>query len=86
LNISQAEKQKLELLISKPSDLFQIDTLNLLQFILFLLSQSLGANTVVTQKVNKDLIAVGKDHQYKILGQTELAECTKLGQNFLYEG
>jgi len=97
------------LLISKPSDLFQIDTLylhtnktltlilhvpmvseenklNLLQFIPFLLSQSLGANTAVTPKVNKDIIAVGKDHQYKILGQTDLAGCTKLGQNFLCKG
>jgi len=50
------------------------------------LSQSLGANTTVTPKVNKDLIAGGKYHQYKILGQTNLAGCTKLGQNFLCEG
>ncbi len=49
-------------------------------------SQSLGANTTVTPKVDKDLIAVGKHHQYKILGQTDLAACTKLGQNFLCEG
>ena len=105
----QADKQGLELLISQPSDLFQIDTsymhgnktitlilhvpmvaednkLNLLQFIPFPLSQSLGANTTVTPKVDKDLIAVGKHHQYKILGQTDLAACTKLGQNFLCEG
>lgn len=105
----QADKQGLELLISKPSDLFQIDTsylhsnktvtlilhvpmvsednkLNLLQFIPFPLSQSLGANTTITPKVDKDLIAVGKQHQYKILGQTDLAACTKLGQNFLCEG
>ena len=60
--------------------------LNLLQFIPFPLSQSLGANTTVTPKVDKDLIAVGKHHQYKILGQTDLAACTKLGQNFLCEG
>jgi hypothetical protein len=60
--------------------------LNLLQFIPFPLSQSLGANTTVTPKVNKDLIAVGKHHQYKILGQTDQAACTKLGQNFLCEG
>ena len=106
---NQAEQQKLELLISKPSDLFQIETsylhsnktvtlilhvpmvaednkLNLLQFIPFPLSQSLGANTTVTPKVEKDLIAVGRNHQYKILGQTDLAACTKLGQNFLCEG
>jgi len=93
---NQAEKQKLELLISKPLDLFQINTsylntdktltlilhipmvarenkLNLLHFIPFLLSKSLGANTTVTHKVNKDLSAVGKDHQYKILGQMDLA-------------
>jgi hypothetical protein len=105
----QAEKQGLELLITQPSDLFQIDTsymhgnktvtlilhvpmvaednkLNLLQFIPFPLSQSLGANTTVTPKVDKDLIAVGKHLQYKILGQTDLAACTKLGQNFLCEG
>ncbi len=60
--------------------------LNLLQFIPFPLSQSLAANTTVTPKVDKDLIAVGKHHQYKILGQTNLAACTKLGQNFLCEG
>jgi hypothetical protein len=60
--------------------------LNLLQFIPFPLSQSLGANTTVTPKVYKDLIAVGKHHQYKILGQTDLAACTKLGQNFHCEG
>ena len=105
----QADKQDLTLLISQPSDLFQIDTsylhgnktvtlilhvpmvaennkLNLLQFIPFPLSQSLGANTTVTPKVDKDLIAVGADHQYKILGQTDLAACTKLGHNFLCEG
>ena len=105
----QADKQGLELLISKPSDLFQIETsylhenktvtlilhvpmvaeenkLNLLQFIPFPLSQSLGANTTVTPKVEKDLIAVGRHHQYKILGQTDLAACTKHGQNFLCEG
>ena len=106
---SQAEQSKLELLISKPSDLFQIETsylhtnktltlilhvpmvaeenkLNLLQFIPFPLSQSLGANTTVTPKVDQDLIAVGKDHQYKLLGHTDLASCTKLGLNFLCEG
>ena len=105
----QAEKQGLELLITQPSDLFQIDTsnmhsnktiklilhfpmvaednkLNLLQFIPFPLSQSLGANTIVTPKVDKNLIAMGKHHQYKILGQTNLAACTKLGQNFLCKG
>ncbi len=53
--------------------------LNLLQFIPFPPSQSLGANTTVTPKVDKDLIAVGKHHQYKILGQTDLAACAKLG-------
>ena len=84
---NQAELSNLELLISKPSDLFQIDSsylhtnktltlilhvpmvaeekkLNLLQFIPFPLSQSLGANTTVTPKVEQDLIAVGKNHQY----------------------
>jgi len=106
---SQAEQSKLELLITKPSDLFQIETsylhtnktltlilhvpmvaeenkLNLLQFIPFPLSQSLGANTTVTPKVDQDLIAVGKNHQYKLLGHTDLAGCTKLGLNFLCEG
>jgi hypothetical protein len=56
--------------------------LNLLQFISFPFSQSLGANTTVTPKVEEDLIAVGKDHQYKLLGHTDLAGCTKLGLNF----
>ena len=106
---NQAEQSKLELLITKPSDLFQIETsylhtnktltlilhvpmvaeenkLNLLQFIPFPLSQSLGANTTVTPQVDQDLIAVGKDHQYKLLGHTDLAGCTKLGLNFLCEG
>ena len=106
---NQAEQSKLELLITKPSDLFQIETsylhtnktltlilhvpmvaeenkLNLLQFIPFPLSQSLGANTTVTPQVDQDLIAVGKDHQYKLLGHTDLTGCTKLGLNFLCEG
>jgi hypothetical protein len=106
---NQAEQSNLELLISKPSYLFQIDTsylhtnktltlilhvpmvaeenkLNLLQFIPFPLSQSLGANTTVTPKVDQDLIAVGKNHQCKLLGHTNLAGCTKLGLNFLCEG
>jgi len=106
---NQAEQSNLELLISKPSDLFQIDTsylhtnktltlilhvpmvaeenkLNLLQFIPFPLSQSLGANTTMTPKVEQDLIAEGKNHQYKLLGHTNLAGCTKLGLNFLCEG
>ena len=106
---SQAEQSKLELLITKPSDLFQLETsylhtnktltlilhvpmvaeenkLNLLQFIPFPLSQSLGANPTVTPKVDQDLIAVGKDHQYKLLGHTDLAGCTQLGLNFLCEG
>jgi hypothetical protein len=60
--------------------------LKLSQFIPFPLSQSLGANTTVTPKVDKDLIAIGKHHQYKILGQTDLAACTKLGKKFLCEG
>jgi hypothetical protein len=60
--------------------------LNLLQFIPFPLSQSLGANTTVTHKVEEDLIAIGKDHQYKLLGHTDLAGCTKLGLNFLCKG
>ncbi len=82
---NQAEQSNLELLISKPSDLFQIETsylhtnktltlilhvpmvgeenkLNLLQFIPFPLSKSLGANTTVTPKVEEELIAVGKYH------------------------
>jgi len=40
----------------------------------------------VTPKVEQDLIAVGKDHQYKLLGHTDLAGCTKLGLSFLCEG
>jgi len=105
----QADQQKLEILISKPLDLFQINIsylhtyktltliqhvpivaeenkLNLLQFIPFPLSQSLGANTTLTPKVEEDLIAVGKNHQYKLLGHTDLIGCTKLGQNFLCKG
>ena len=60
--------------------------LNLLQFIPFPLSQSLEAITKVTPKVNKDIIAVGKNYQYKILEQTDVAACTKLGQNFICKG
>jgi hypothetical protein len=99
----------MELLITKPSDLLQIEVsylhgngnltlvihapmvtadnkLNLYQYIPFPLSHSLGANVSITPLLNKDLIAVGKQHQYKILGQTDLAACTKMGQNFLCEG
>ena len=36
--------------------------LNLLQFIPFPLLQSLGANTTITPKVDKDLIAVSKHY------------------------
>jgi hypothetical protein len=105
----RATSQGMELLITKPSDLLQIDVsylhgygnltlvihapmvsadnkLNLYQYIPFPLSQSLGANVSITPMVNKDLIAVGKQHQYKILGQSDLAACTKMGQNFLCEG
>jgi len=40
----------------------------------------------VTPKVEEDLIPVGKNHRFKFLGHTDLAGCTKLGQNFLCEG
>jgi len=43
--------------------------LNLLQFIPSPLSQSLGVSTTKTPKVNKDLIAVGKNYQYKIMAK-----------------
>jgi hypothetical protein len=60
--------------------------LNLLQYIPFPLSQTLDMNTTITPKVDQDLLAIGNDYQFKLLGQTDLATCTKLGNTYLCEG
>jgi hypothetical protein len=86
INTSYLHGNKTVTLILQVPMVSEENKLNLLQFTPFPLSQSLGANTTITPKVDKDLIAVGKHHQYKILGQTNLAACTKLGQNFFCEG
>jgi hypothetical protein len=62
IDISYLHGNKTVTLILHVPMVSEENKLNLLQFIPFPLSQSLGANTTVTPKVDKDLIALGKHH------------------------
>jgi hypothetical protein len=61
--------------------------LQLLQFIPFPLSQTMAYNSSITPKVgNQDLLAIKTRRgqtEYKVLSQSDLIGCTKLGTNYL---
>jgi hypothetical protein len=101
----------MDLLISAPSDLFQIDVsyfykshtnelniflhvpmvnpsklLKFFQFIKFPLAQNLGSNLTMMPTINEDLLAIGQDHQFNLLSQSDLNSCTQYGSTYLCKG
>ena len=106
-----AQRRNMDLQISAPSDLFQIDVsyfhksssqelniflhapmvkpnklLKFFQFIKFPLSQSMGQNLTMMPNVEQDLLAIGQDHQFNLLSQSDLNSCTKYGSTYLCKG
>jgi hypothetical protein len=82
----------MELLINAPSDLFQVDVLYFFkaaskefQFIKFTLSHSIEQNLTIMSCVEKDLLAVGQEYQFKLLGQSDLTSCTRYGNYLLMQ-
>jgi hypothetical protein len=101
----------MDLLISAPSDLFQIDVsyfyksrinefniflhvplvnpsklLKFFQFIKFPLAQNLGSNLTIMPNIVQDLLAIGQDHQFNFLSQSDLNSCTQYGTTYLCKG
>ena len=87
----------MDLLISAPSDLFQIDVsyfykshtnklniflhipmvnlnklLKFFQFIKFSLAQNLGSNLTMMPNIDQDVLAIGQEHQFNMLNQSDL--------------
>ena len=106
-----AHQGNMDLLISAPSDLFQIDVsyffkshlnelniflhvpmvnpsklLKFFQFIKFPLAQNLGSNLTMMPNINRDLLAIGQDHQFNLLSQSDLNSCTQYGATYLCKG
>ena len=107
----KAENQHMELLISAPSDLFQVEVsyfykpekkeinifvhipmvkpnkmLKFFQYIKFPMTQTIGQNYSLMPHMEKDLLAVGADHQFKILSQSDLTSCNKYASTYLCKG
>ncbi len=106
-----AHNGNMDLLISAPSDLFQIDVsyfykshqnelniflhvpmvnpnklLKFFQFIKFPLAQNLGSNLTMMPNINQDLLAIGQNHQFNLLSQSDLNSCTQYGTTYLCKG
>ena len=106
-----AHQGNMDLLITAPSDLFQIDVsyfykshtnelniflhvpmvnpnklLKFFQFIKFPLAQNLGSNLTMMPNINEDLLAIGQDHQFNLLSQSDLNSCTQYGSTYLCKG
>ena len=107
----KADKLNMELLLSTPADLFQVEVsyfykpetmeinmflhvpmvkqeklLKFFKFIKFPLTQTTTTNFSMVPHVESDLLAVGQNHQYKILSQSDLIDCEHLGTTFLRKG
>ena len=60
--------------------------LKFFQFIKFPLSQSMGQNLTMMPNVEQDLLAIGQEHQFNLLSQSDLTACTKYGSTYLCKG
>jgi hypothetical protein len=101
----------MDLLITAPADLFQIDVsyfyksrtnklniflhvpmvnpnklLKFFQFIKFPLAQNLGSNLTMMPNIEQDLLAIGQEHQFNLLSQSDLNSCTQYGTTYLCKG
>ena len=63
-----------------------IKLLKFFQLIKFPLSQSLGQNSTMMPDVKEDLLAIGQEHQFKLLSQSNLNSCKKYGSTYLCKG
>jgi hypothetical protein len=62
---------------------------NLLQFfqlVPFLIGNSIKNNTPMMPNVKEDLIAVGAEHQFQLVSQTDLQACQLYGTSYLCSG
>ena len=107
----KAKQSSMNLMISRPSDIFQMDTTyfykqkemtlnlfvhipmiqpaNLLQFfqlVPFPISTTIKANASMMPEVKQDMLAVGAEHQFQIVSQSDLNACSKLGTSYLCQG
>jgi hypothetical protein len=57
--------------------------LKLIQFIKFTLAQNLGSNLTMMPNIEQDLLAIGQEHQFNLLSQSDLNSCTQYGTNYL---
>ena len=55
------------------------------QLVPFPIASDIRNNSSMVPKVEKDMIAVGPDHQYQIVGHSDLTSCTKYGTVYLCE-
>ena len=60
--------------------------LKFFQFIKFPLSQNIGKNLTMMPNVNEDLLAIGHEHQFKLLSQSDLNSCTQYGPTYMCKG
>ena len=60
--------------------------LKFFKFIRFPLTQSHTTNFSMVPHMDSELLAVGQNHQYKILSQADLIDCEHLGATFLCKG
>jgi hypothetical protein len=46
----------------------------------------LGSNLTMMPNINQDLVAIGQDHQFNLLSQSDLNSCTQSGFTYLCKG
>jgi hypothetical protein len=63
-----------------------IKLLKFSQFIKFPVAQYLGSNLTMMPNVDQDLLAIGQEHQFNLLSQSDLNSCTQYGLTYLCEG
>jgi hypothetical protein len=56
------------------------------QFITFPLNQNSGQNYSMMPIIEKDLLAIGQEHQFNLLSQSDINLCTQYGSTYLCKG
>jgi hypothetical protein len=62
------------------------ESLKFFQFIKLPLTQNLGTNLTMMPNADQDLLAIGQEHQYNLLCQSDLNSCTQYRPRYLSRG
>jgi hypothetical protein len=63
-----------------------IKLLKFFQFIKFPFFQTSGQNFTMMPNIERDLLAIGQEHQFNLLSQSDLNSCTQFGSTYMCKG